>query len=60
MDVEQMLPIVASLPDQTPAGIVLGNPGLKRLLLEISSAKQYIFKMRRPPIMYLPVWMTAA
>ena len=60
MDMEEMPPILASIPDQTPPGIVLGNPGLERLLLEISSAKQYVFKMPRPPIMYLPAMITVA
>ena len=36
-------------------GFVLGNPGIKRLQMEISNAKQYVYKMAAPPIVYWPL-----
>ena len=60
MDTAMFLPIVAAISLDTPPGLVLGNPGLERLLLKISVAKQYVFKMPKIPAMYLPAMLRPA
>lgn len=54
MDIAVSLPIVANPSGDMPSGVVLGLPGLERLLLEISVGKQYVYKMPKPPVMYVP------
>ena len=52
MDVAVSLRIVASPPRDLPPGVVLGISGLARLHLEISKAKNHVYKMSKPPGIY--------
>lgn len=59
MDVDVALPVIGSITGGTPSGVVLGNPGMKHMQLEVSNAKNYIFRMAKPPVMYIPAAVMA-